>query len=127
MKKKNAIWFSRHAPTESQLQEIAAGPYQLVGIEEGRALGAMQLTSEEDVESVMDGIAKAIVTHKATAIFGVFPTPLLAWWDAATERAHFLGSSVLRFPCFASWNVQRSEEGKAPTFVHKQWMQVASC
>lgn len=123
----NAIWFSRHAPTEAQLQEIAAGPYQLVGIEEGRALGARQLASDEDVESVMDGIAKNLVAFKAEAIFGVFPTPLLAWWDTGAEQARFLGSNVPRFPCYASWNVQRSEEGKAPTFVHKEWMQVASC
>lgn len=34
---KKAIWFSRHKPTAEQLREIAAGPYQLVGIEEGMA------------------------------------------------------------------------------------------
>ena len=125
--KKNAIWFSRHAPTEAQLLEIAAGPYQLVGIEEGRALGAMQLASDEDVKAVMDGIAKNLVAFKAEAIFGVFPTPILAWWDRRAEQAQFMGYNVPRFPCFASWNVQRSEEGKPPTFVHKEWMQVSAC
>lgn len=127
MSKKNAIWFSRHKPTADQLQEIAAGPYQLVGIEEGMALGAQSLTSDEDVEAVMDGIAKNLVAFKAEAIFGVFPTPILAWWDLGAEQAHFLGSNVPRFPCFASWNIQRSQEGKPPTFIHRQWMQVASC
>lgn len=127
MSKKNAIWFSRHKPTAYQLQEIAAGPYQLVGIEEGMALGAQSLTSDEGVEAVMDGIAKNLVAFKAEAIFGVFPTPILAWWYLGVEQAHFLGSNVPRFPCFASWNIQRSREGKPPTFIHRQWMQVASC
>ena len=124
---KYAIWFSRHAPTEAQLQEIAARSYHLVGVAEGMALGARALTSGEDVEDVVAGIAKQLVAHKAEAIFGVFPTPILAWWDLGAEQAHFLGSNVPRYPCYASWNVQRSEEGKAPTFVHKVWMQVASC
>ena len=124
---KYAIWFSRHKPTAEQLQEIAARSYQLVGIEEGMALGARALTSDEDVEDIMDSIAKQLVAHKAEAIFGVFPTPILAWWDLGAEQAHFLGSNVPRYPCYASWNVQRSEEGKPPTFVHKEWMQVASC
>ncbi len=75
----------------------------------------------------MDGIAKNLVAFKAEAIFGVFPTPVLAWWDLGAEQAHFLGSNVPRYPCYASWNIQRSEEGKPPTFIHKQWMQVASC
>lgn len=119
--KKNAIWFSQHAPTETQLQEIAAGPYQLVGIEEGMALGARALTSDEDVDAVMDGIAKNLVAFKAEAIFGVFPTPVLAWWDTGAEQAHFMGSNVPRYPCFASWNLSRGN------FVHKEWMQVASC
>jgi hypothetical protein len=127
MDKKKAIWFSRHAPTAEQLQEIAAGPYQLVGIEEGRALGARALTSDKDVAAVMDGIAKNLVAFEAEAIFGVFPTPILAQWDLAAAQAQFMGYSVPRYPCFASWNSQRSEEGKPPTFVHKRWMQVASC
>ena len=127
MNKKNAIWFSQHAPTAEQLQEIAAGPYQLVGIEEGMALGARVLASDEDVEAVMDGIVKNLVAFKAEAIFGVFPTPILAWWDLGAAQAQFLGSNVPRYPCYASWNVQRSEEGRPPTFSHKQWLQVASC
>lgn len=127
MSKKNAIWFSRHKPTAEQLQEIAAGPYQLVGIEEGMALGAKSLTSDEDVKAVMDGIAKQLVTHKAEAVFGVFPTPILAQWDLRAEQAYFMGYNVPRYPCFASWNVQRSEEGKPPTFSHKQWLEVTRC
>ena len=118
---KKAIWFSRHKPTAEQLQEIAASPYQLVGIEEGMALGAKALTSDEDVEAVMDGIAKNLVAFKAEAIFGVFPTPILAWWDLGTENAYFMGSSVPRYPCYASWNSQRGG------FSHKKWLQVASC
>lgn len=127
MSKKNAIWFSRHKPTAEQLREIEAIPYQLVGIEEGMALGARALTSDEDVKAVMDGIAQQLVAHKAEAIFGVFPTPILAWWDEGAEQARYMESSVPRYPCFAAWNVQRSEEGKPPTFCHKKWLQVASC
>ena len=124
---KKAIWFSQHAPTEVQLQEIAASPYQLVGIEEGMALGAKVLTSDEDVEAVMDGIAKNLVAFKAEAIFGVYPAPVLSWWNLGAEQAHFLGSNVPRYPCYASWNIQRSQEGKPPTFIHREWLQVASC
>lgn len=127
MSKKNAIWFSRHKPTAEQLQEIAAGPYQLVGIEEGMALGAKVLASEADVTAVMDGIAKNLEAFEAEAVFGVFPTPILAQWDLRAEQAHFMGYNVPWYPCFASWNVQRSEEGKPPTFSHKQWLEVARC
>lgn len=64
---------------------------------------------------------KNLVAFKAEAIFGVFPTPILAWWDLGTENAYFMGSSVPRCPCYASWNSQRGG------FTHKQWLQVASC
>ena len=75
----------------------------------------------------MDGIARQLVAHKAEAVSGVFPTPILAQWDAGTEQACFMGSSVPRYPCFASWNIQRSQEGKPPASSHKQWLQAASC
>lgn len=127
MSKKKAIWFSRHKPTAEQLREIEASPYQLVGIEEGMALGAKVLESDEDVTAVMNGIAKQLVAFEAEAVFGVFPTPILAQWDLGAEQAYFMNSSVPRYPCFSSWNVQRSEEGKPPTFSHKKWLQVASC
>lgn len=118
---KKAIWFSRHRPSAEQLQEIAAGPYQLVGIAEGMDLGSRVLASDKDVKAVMDGIAQLLVVFKAEAIFGVFPTPVLAWWDLKAEEACFLGSNVPRYPCYASWNSERSG------FAHKQWLQVASC
>lgn len=121
MDKKKAIWFSRHAPSAEQLREIEASPYQLVGVEEGMALGAKVLESDEDVTAVMDGIAKNLVAFEAEAIFGVFPTPILAQWDLAAAQANFMGYNVPRYPCFASWNSQRGG------FSHKKWLQVASC
>lgn len=36
---KKAIWFSRHEPTQQQLEEIESAGYELAALEEGKALG----------------------------------------------------------------------------------------
>jgi hypothetical protein len=108
---KTAIWFSRHQPSPSQLEEISLG-YQLADLEEGMALGGRSLDSHADVARVLRDLQTLIERHEASAVFGVFPTPLLGEFVDCQEGT----------PFFASWNVNRAPEGQKPQFTHKKWV-----
>lgn len=117
-----AIWFSRHTPTAEQLNEIADMGLNLVCINEGVALGSVNLNTAEDSRSAIAQLIELYTRENARAIFGVFPTPILAAMydtaEMAVLRGDWRGRDVI---CFASWNVQRSADGGKPTFHHKQF------
>lgn len=109
-----AIWFSRHEPTEQQVRELKDREVsELIRCD----LGARNIDTEEQLNSVMRELKKLMSEHGATEVFGVFPTPLL-YYIRVPEPDGFHASF------FAAWNVQRSSEGGKPTFSHKAFLLV---
>ena len=126
-----AVWLSRHAPTFPQILEINRLGYTLEGVPDGQVLGALDLRDNGDVRALVTGVLGLVVTHKARAIFGVFAAPIAAQiWRTARDSISRGSLSPLDgrengdVPCFASWNVQRSEEGGKSTFSHREWVLV---
>jgi hypothetical protein len=136
---KTAMWFSRHHPTGDQIADAAAMGFEIVGIESGKALGAVDIRDNGDVKAVVSGVLGLVAEHKASAIFGVPSAPILAQLARTAEDAVQRGALAPvdgqgngDVPFFASWNVSRSDEGGKPTFTHKAWCLVghlsqASC
>ena len=110
-----AIWFSRNRPTTEQLADSAwPGSYvELLGVEEGMALGAKEIRTAADVKFVLDGLQALIRKYGAQQIRGVFPAPI------QSEIATAVSTTVT---CLASWNIQRSLEGEKPSFSHFKWV-----
>lgn len=117
----NALWFSRHAPTSAQLEEISAKGFTLCAFEEGTALGSIAI--DGNLGEVIDALCDLVQRENAAAVFGVFPTPVLGY---AFTMAKIYPEDVRKaVPLFASHNVSRTPEGAArPTFAHKAWVQV---
>jgi hypothetical protein len=108
---RKALWFSRHEPTPDQLKEISELGYELVEVEEGKALGAVAINSVVELRNLHDNLLRLAIRTGATAVFGVYPVPLQSmlfgrWGD---------GFSVI---AYAAWNISRPVEGGKPTFEH---------
>lgn len=116
---KNALWFSRHKPTEAQLAEISALDYNLVALKAGLELGSENIESIGHANRLICELIALSFDFDATAVFGVFPTPMLGLMYARS-------GSKDPIPCFAAFNISRSVEGQKPSFEHKQWMQIGS-
>ncbi len=114
----NAIWFSRHQPTESQLAEISQLGYTLVALPLGIELGSENIESIGHANRLVYELVALCHDNDATAVFGVFPTPMLGIMYARTNTC--------AIPCFAAFNISRSVEGQKPTFEHKQWIQIGT-
>lgn len=114
MKPMNAIWFSRHRPAASQLAEIDEMGFDLVALDEGLRLGAVNLADDTVLETTIAELGALTRDNKADAVFGVFPAPI-------QERLVNEAITGIGTPCYASWNVQRSIEGGKPTFEHKRF------
>ena len=119
---KNVIWFSRHQPTPEQLAEIASEGNALVDLGEGIALGSRSIDSEEDRNEVIMRIRELARKHSASAIYGVFPAPVLG-----VMCSNYVGVSYDDTPgrglhCFSAWNVTRSIDGEKPSFSHKKFL-----
>jgi len=113
----NAIWFSRHRPTASQLAEINDMGFSLVALDEGLRLGAVNLADDAMLENTLAQLAALAADNKADAVFGVFPAPI--------QERLVSGTAIgVGTPCCASWNVQRAVEGGKPTFEHKRFCAV---
>ena len=122
----NAVWFSRHNPTPAQLEEISSKGYALGEIApEGARLGEVSIDSPEEAEAIASALLAECRAKGAVAVFGVFPTPILALsFDLLREavgRGDFFPGTVT---LFAAHNVQRSQEGGRPTFTHAGWKPV---
>jgi len=125
---KTSIWFSRHQPTADQIADASAMGFEIVAIEPGKALGAVDIRNNGDVKAVVSGVLAQVAEHKAAAIFGVPSAPILAQF--ARTAADAVQRGVLApvdgqengdVPFFAAWNVSRSVEGGKPTFAHQSW------
>ena len=123
---KPAVWFSRHHPTVAQIKEIEALGFSLVEVETGMSLGGMSLEGDAGVEACVAGIRELAHRHGAGAVFGVYPTPVMAiaFQKAleSVERGDIVPNALLTL--FAAWNVTRSIEGGKPTFCHKKWQEI---
>jgi hypothetical protein len=112
---RKAVWFSRHEPTKEQLQDALEMGYEVVGVDKGRELGSREINSRDDLDLICRELEGFILDEGASAVFGVFPVPIL-------ERA--LSVNNLGMAMFSAWNRKRSKEGSAPTFEHFVWCQV---
>ena len=127
---KHALWFSRHAPTPEQLEEISAKGFSLCALEEGAALGSIAI--DENLFEVVESLSNLALRETAKAIFGVFPTPVLGYAFQSVKpftEAFFQGPNGFTeagaILLFAAHNVSRTPEGATkPTFSHKEWVQV---
>lgn len=123
----NVIWFSRHAPTPAQTEEMEFLGFTPVAVDEGMSLGGIDLQDSYEVTLLVNTITQLARENRAKNIFGVFPTPILermsrvARW--AVERGDFTGEEL---GCYAAWNVQRSAEGGKPTFVHRRFCYIGA-
>ena len=118
---KNALWFSRHAPIAAQLAEIAAMGFEIVAQEDGITLGFMNLSNDGDVHSVLSALLDLADEHKAAACFGVFAAPVQECLNHTADDSVQAGEWGKALPCYAAWNVQRSQDGGKPTFEHRRF------
>ena len=115
---KNALWFSRHQPTDAQLADTHRLGIEIVDVEWGREIASHDLLTEGDVEETLDALKKAATALNAEDILGVWPVPL--------QERILAGKSPRggRVKCWAAWNGERSLEGGKPTFKHLRWCHV---
>ena len=125
---KKAIWFSRHQLTDAQIDDAARMGYAIEVTETGTRLGSLELRDNGDVLACVSGLLGHCADVCAVAIFGVFAAPILAQLARTSEDIRIRGECVEPsggngdFPCFAAWNVMRSQDGGKPTFEHRQWL-----
>ena len=117
----NVLWFSRHAPSEAQLAEIAAAGETIAGLAEGETLGSIPLKNEEDVTRVIAELFALAEQHNARKIYGVFATPIQS--SIFRSRATRGGQKI---ECFAAWNILRAETGGKGTFEHMKFAGVGT-
>lgn len=115
---KKSIWFSRHAPSAAQVQEIAAMGFEIAAQEDGLRLGAMNLADDGDLNAVLSAVLGLAAAHGAEACFGVFAAPVQECLHRTANDAVQAGEWPKALTCYAAWNVQRSTDGGKPTFAH---------
>jgi hypothetical protein len=118
---KNALWFSRHAPSEAQVAEIAAMGYEVAALEDGIRLGAVNLSDDGDLYAVLMALLGLASKHDAEACFGVFAAPVQECLHRTANDAVQAGEWDRPLACYAAWNVQRSADGGKPTFEHRRF------
>jgi hypothetical protein len=118
---KKALWFSRHAPTDAQVAEVAAMGYEVVAQEDGIRLGAMNIADDGDLYAVMTALLCMASQHGAEACFGVFAAPAQECLHRTANDAVQAGKWGSVLTCYAAWNVQRSQDGGKPTFAHRRF------
>jgi len=116
-----ALWFSRHAPTSAQLAEIAAMGYEIAAIDDGLRLGSVNIIDDGDLNAVVTALLGLAAQHQAEAIFGVFAAPVQECLHRTAQDAVQRGEWGNALPCYAAWNIQRSQDGGKPTFEHRRF------
>lgn len=124
-KLRKAFWFSRHTPTDAQVQELDSLGYELIVNDASYQLAKIEMTDDDTVAAVITGILAVCDLVGAKACAGVFPTPIaqVAMWtadDAIAAGDYQPGTITL----MAAWNVNRAAEGGQPTFEHKRFCRV---
>ena len=117
---KKAIWFSRHAPTGAQINEITQRGYEITALEMEMQLGSMSMDDDGDVYAVGQALLGLCAETGATLVAGVFAGPMqevLYRTAADAVQAGEWGDSI---PCLAAWNVRRSQDGGPPMFEHRR-------
>ena len=120
---KKAIWFSRHVPTVAQIEDAAKMGFELIPSPHITAAARTELVTSLDVAKAVDSLKLEVLGSKAAAVFGVFAAPVQGELVETAERTA-TGDGVSSVPCYASWNIQRPEEGGKPTFQHRGWIYV---
>lgn len=115
---KKALWFSRHVPTEAQLDELKRCGYEIAALEEGMQLGGMPMQKIDDVHYVIVALAKLCAETGATMIVGVFAAPIQEFFYLTYEEGGL--------PCCAAWNTMRQQDGGLPTFEHKVFVRIGA-
>lgn len=116
----NAIWFSRHTPTTAQLAEIEADGNQLVAIDEGTALAAVEYNGTPETDTT-ERLFNLIRQNNAKAVYGVFPTHIMSLAFFLAECAVLRGDWIQPVTLYSAINFKRTEPGKPATFVHGGW------
>lgn len=116
---KKAIWFSRHQPTAEQLTDATRLGFEIVGIRLGKMLGAIEIADDKSAKTTAAILRDLADESAAVALFGVWPTDLLA---IMAENAYRTESQInIKFPCYAACNSMRTVEDGKPTFIHRSW------
>ena len=110
------IWFSRHASTPAQQEEMKRICPESEGELWLSSAANVNLQTDKDVEKVWKEIRYAVKDNQVdwlnrAYVFGVFPAPI----------QELISDGLLDSSFYASWNIQRSVEGKPPTFEHKKF------
>lgn len=124
---KKALWFSRHTPTAEQIAELRGMGYNLVITANASHLASINLNDDADVKACLTALFAELASTGATAIIGVFATPVSKQMFRTMQDIIQRGSVTSAFdgmgdyPCFADWSTARAEEGERPTFAHKSF------
>ena len=116
----NVIWFSRHQPTTAQIDEAARRGWEIVALDDGLRLGAMNLLDDGDVHAVGTALLALAEDHDAVAIIGVWTAPMQEAL-ARTAEDSVQNGEWYGVPCYAAWNISRPVEGGKPVFEHRRF------
>ena len=116
----NVIWFSRHRPTTAQIDEAARRGWEIVALDDGLRLGAMNLLDDGDVHAVGTALLALAEDHDAVAIIGVWTAPMQEALARTAQDSVQLGE-WRGLPCYAAWNISRPVEGGKPVFEHRRF------
>ena len=123
MDKKNVLWFSRHQPTQAQLDECAKQGWNVVALDEGMRLGAMNIMDDGDVDAVGTALLALAQEHSAVAIIGVWTAPMQELLVRTAQDSFQMGWWC-GVPCYSAWNVTRPVVNGSPRFEHRRFCSV---
>lgn len=113
VEKNVCLWVSRHTLTDEQRAELNR-VFCVDEIEENTSmsLGNLPITSEFELKTWVDMLNEIITKHSATMIAGVWAVPILP----------YVLDIAKKMPVLSAWNVQRSDLGQKPTFLHYKFI-----
>lgn len=122
MTKELNIWFSRHEPTESQINEIGKEK-ELIFFSDLASVTIDETSFENFVNEFFRRIYDLKGNNKKLVlnIYGVIPPILRSILLAISDLTNKTEYGILIFT-LESWNIQRSKEGEKPAFLHKKFI-----
>ncbi|MEK8017995.1 MAG: hypothetical protein VSS75_014065 [Candidatus Parabeggiatoa sp.] len=118
----NCIWFSRHEPTQSQIEELQARGLEIAALEDGKKVGELIIANNTDLKIVCDTLFTLCNIHQAKHVVGVFPAPLIEMIARSSRDAITLGivpDDAVH--CLQSWNVRRDSVQGRSSFEHMRF------